>query len=259
VSEAVVVRDGRKREFFMVDNAVILQHGRTIGPYGIAVYNALAMHAGRDGRCNPSVLTIANEIGASKRAVQGAIATLTEAGLLDVEVQPAGPLSTNSYVLNTVDAPGACGAPGALSAPPPGACGAPEQERTIPPFAKAKDGERRPRIAAKAEHAPAPHTALVVALLDELGESTLNFARHVRDAKALAAAGKTEGDVRRIVRWLLKTKGEFFATEPLTMTTVRKYADIAPKSAALRIPDGPVGDGPTRGRRGPLVVPTDRR
>lgn len=101
---------------------------------------------------------------------------------------------------------------------------------------------------------PPPHAALVVALLDELGESDLNFARHVRDAKALAVAGKTEDDVRRIVRWLLKTKGEFFATEPLTMTTVRKYADIAPKSAATnlddRSPETPTG----RRRRGPTVL-----
>ncbi len=156
MSESVNVRDERRREFFIVDNAIIAQYGRTIGPYGIAVYNALAMHAGRSGRCNPSVLTIANEIGASKRAVQGAIATLTEAGLLDVEVQPSGPTSTNAYILNTVGAPGACGAPPPDALGAPGACGAPKQEETIPPFAKAQGGTDIPAPASSTPTPAAP-------------------------------------------------------------------------------------------------------
>lgn len=123
------------------------------------------------------------------------------------------------------------------------------KEENIPPLAKARDGERPPR-----SKATAPHADLVVALLDELGEDNLNFARHVRDAKALAAAGQTPDDVRRIVRWLLRTKGEFFATEPLTMTTVRKYVALAPKSDAANLDDRSPETPSGRRRRGPTVL-----
>ena len=115
---------------------------------------------------------------------------------------------------------------------------------------------RRARTKTATKEQP-PHSALVAALLDELGESNLNFARHVRDAKALVDAGKTENDVRHVVRWLLRTKGEFFATEPLTMTTVKKYIELAPKSGTV-LPDGPMGDGRPVRRSGQPIRLGDR-
>ena len=41
--------------YFQVSNTVIGVFGPAIGPYGIAVYSALAYHANQDGGCFPSL------------------------------------------------------------------------------------------------------------------------------------------------------------------------------------------------------------
>lgn len=105
MSAPVIVRDDRKHDFFIVDNALIQKHGREIGPYGIAVYSALAMHANGARRCSPSVTSIANEIGACPRQVRAKMRQLAELGLISIEAPPArGAKSpTNTYVLQDVE------------------------------------------------------------------------------------------------------------------------------------------------------------
>lgn len=126
MSEPVNVRDDRKHTFFIVDNALIEKHGRTIGPYGIAVYSALAMHANGARRCSPSVTSIANEIGACPRQVRAKMRQLAELGLLTIEAPPAkGAKSpTNTYVLKDAETTPACSATPAYSAALTKACDA---------------------------------------------------------------------------------------------------------------------------------------
>lgn len=70
------------------------------------------------------------------------------------------------------------------------------------------------------------------AMVDTLGEARgypiANYARHVRDAKALVKAGRTPDDVQTIVGHLLRERRDFFVVQknPLTMTTVSKYASV---------------------------------
>ena len=62
-------RASQEFPFFQVSNTVIGIFGLKIGPYGIAVYSALAYHANREGGCFPSLSTIATETGMCRRKV----------------------------------------------------------------------------------------------------------------------------------------------------------------------------------------------
>jgi biotin operon repressor len=64
------IRDRRGGERYFIDNLFIREYGKIVGPYGIAVYNALAVHADIDDQeAWPSYETIAALIGCSRRQV----------------------------------------------------------------------------------------------------------------------------------------------------------------------------------------------
>ena len=86
--ETFHIRDRRGGDRFVVHNAVIKKYGPSLGPYGIAVYAALAMHAtDTTGQAWPSVATIAHEIGASTSSVRRSLKDLETARLVHVERQ----------------------------------------------------------------------------------------------------------------------------------------------------------------------------
>lgn len=110
----VGVSDRREHPFFVVDNDIIKKYGRQLGPYGIAVYAALAMHAGRDAIAWPSYQTIADEIGASRRQVMRSIGVMVELGIIAKEQRSrdTGETTSNRYELKSVNG---------VSQSPPGA------------------------------------------------------------------------------------------------------------------------------------------
>ena len=59
---ADTLRDERKRNFFIVDNAIIDNYGHIIGVYGVAIYNLIARYADSNGNgAFPSYATIAEK------------------------------------------------------------------------------------------------------------------------------------------------------------------------------------------------------
>ena len=115
-------KDKREPGFWITDNEIIEVYGAMIGPYGLAVYGALAMHAGQRGTCDPSIAAIAREIGASPRKVRSTIGELAAAGVISVEHRPTGKGKNhepNAYALLPVaKLPKYTGQPTALPAAP---------------------------------------------------------------------------------------------------------------------------------------------
>jgi hypothetical protein len=92
------VRDGPKTDkataerkpFFCVPQAVLIDYGGTIGANGIAIYNALALHANGDAKCWPSRERIAALTGLSLASVKRTLSLLYEVGLVVREVESKG-------------------------------------------------------------------------------------------------------------------------------------------------------------------------
>jgi len=101
------IRDLRTEKRFFVDNAIIADYGAELKPIGIAVYCALCLHARlATQQCYPSQQTLAEEIGASVRSVNAAIANLKDLELIDIEHRrnENGGQTSNLYTL--LDPPG---------------------------------------------------------------------------------------------------------------------------------------------------------
>lgn len=95
-----ILRDGRQRGWFHIDNALLDDFGAAIGAYGVAVYAALARHADAKGVCFPSYQGIADKLGISRRQVIRTVAVLVERGLIRVQTRrPPGKRPQNVYVL----------------------------------------------------------------------------------------------------------------------------------------------------------------
>ncbi len=95
-----ILRDGRRRGWFHIDNTLLDDFGAAIGAYGIAVYAALARHADAKGVCFPSYQGIADKLGVSRRQVIRTVAVLVEHGLIRVQTRRLpGKRPQNVYVL----------------------------------------------------------------------------------------------------------------------------------------------------------------
>lgn len=109
MNEKFKIRDRRGNNRFFVDNAILRGGwGARIGPYAIAVYNALAMHVDADEQSGyPSIAKIADLTGMSDRQVQRSIARLEgwniickEARFTDITRKEQ---TSNEYTLLSVD------------------------------------------------------------------------------------------------------------------------------------------------------------
>jgi len=95
-----ILRDGRQRGWFHIDNALLDDFGARIGVYGVAVYATLARHADAQGVCFPSYQGIANKLAVSRRQIIRTVAVLVECGLIRVQTRCApGKRPQNVYVL----------------------------------------------------------------------------------------------------------------------------------------------------------------
>ena len=131
------VRDTRNENWMWARRELIREHGDKLGPYGIAVYMAIASCADVKAQtARPSYKYIADMIGASRRKVIDAAKTLRELGWIEVrERNDEKTQKSNTYVL--------------LPAPIEGSAqDAPRSERDAPPNEKSPNaaregGERR--------------------------------------------------------------------------------------------------------------------
>lgn len=104
MSEQVIVKDQRLDHWYKVDNALILQYGAIIGPYGIAIYNVLALHANHDTHeAYPSYQTIAELSGCSRRKVIQTLEVLESHNIVRGEGRMKNDGSPNSNVWVLVD------------------------------------------------------------------------------------------------------------------------------------------------------------
>ncbi len=74
--------DQRRKEFFMVDNAIVMEHAAEIGIDALGVYCLLVCCAGSEGSAFPSISFIAAKLGRSYTTVQKALKRLEEHGLI---------------------------------------------------------------------------------------------------------------------------------------------------------------------------------
>lgn len=82
------VKDKRKYPFFIIDNDILLKFGDKMGPYGIAVYCAIAVHTNKRDKAFPSRARIANMTGMSEKQVSRMFAALQELGLIIIDERP---------------------------------------------------------------------------------------------------------------------------------------------------------------------------
>ncbi len=95
------VQDRRRKGFFTIDNDLLDRFGDQLGPYGLAVYMALARFADQDSECYPSQSTIAKRTGMSRMQVSRVIEKLQKLQLISAlqQTAPNGAQRTNLYIL----------------------------------------------------------------------------------------------------------------------------------------------------------------
>lgn len=99
------VRDRRTLPFYQVDNRIIGIYGRLIGPYAIAIYNALAYHAGTDNQAWPSYPTLAEETGMGRTKAYSSVEILVAYRLITKEKRNAESGARTSNIYTLVDPP----------------------------------------------------------------------------------------------------------------------------------------------------------
>ena len=71
--------------WYWIGKSVLYTHAKTAGVFGIAVYNCLASYANSNQTCYPSQQRMAEILGCSRSAVNKAIKSLEDSGLIAVE------------------------------------------------------------------------------------------------------------------------------------------------------------------------------
>jgi hypothetical protein len=101
MSEKMQIRDRRTVRRFFIDNIILDEYGKKLGPYGIAVYTALCRFANlEDQTCYPSVATIAKRTGMSENKARKCIHELEEMGLISIQPRCCnGSPTSNLYTI----------------------------------------------------------------------------------------------------------------------------------------------------------------
>lgn len=95
----IQIRDLRNGDWYWIHKEVILRFGSKLGPYGIAIYNILALFAhGRTQECYPSQQRIAAILGCSRRTVFSYLKKLEKLKLVRSEKKDR---QGRSYILLT--------------------------------------------------------------------------------------------------------------------------------------------------------------
>jgi hypothetical protein len=101
------VSDERPEGWFRIDHALLEEYGKDMGPYGIAVYTALAHHVNAQRSCWPSYARLARLTGMSRVTVIATIEKLERLGLIRKELRKVEGMdenTTNRYILGPLTA-----------------------------------------------------------------------------------------------------------------------------------------------------------
>jgi GntR family transcriptional regulator len=101
-TEQIRVISHRSQPWAWFDKRVISRYGRQLGPHGLAVYMALAMHAdGETQSCFPSIQTVSRETGVSRAQLKRVLHRMVTLKLIrkDAMWSPEGDPGPNTYVL----------------------------------------------------------------------------------------------------------------------------------------------------------------
>jgi hypothetical protein len=93
---------GPRKGFFQISNRLIDDYGPQLGPYGLAVYVALARRRNREGYCWPSYKRLARDTHMSRRKVIEVVKELEELELVYVErdqYNDAGDATSNRFYI----------------------------------------------------------------------------------------------------------------------------------------------------------------
>lgn len=145
----MAVRDRRRNPWCWIPRYIPERYAEELGSSAVALYVALAYHAGTEGSCYPSLCRLSKESGLNRGTVKRILPALVGAGLLQIERRKhaCGRDFTNLYTLldpestpDLSEEPGIVGAGGAScqggarSAPGRGAQRAPGGARSAPPI-----------------------------------------------------------------------------------------------------------------------------
>ena len=99
--EYVKIRDKRKPKRLYIDNVFFLRgYARKVGPYGVAIYAALPMHAGNDTQVAwPSYNRLALLTNMSRRQAINKVKELEKLGIVQVEKRKAGKVNDTNVVV----------------------------------------------------------------------------------------------------------------------------------------------------------------
>lgn len=96
--EKVEVRDLRKHGWYWIEDELLKEHGEKLGPYGIAIYNVLCLHAhNKTQKTYPSVQTMARLTGMSRTQAFYKLEEMEKMGLILAE--HLGPPKPTIYTL----------------------------------------------------------------------------------------------------------------------------------------------------------------
>ncbi|HUT15014.1 MAG TPA: helix-turn-helix domain-containing protein, partial [Anaerolineae bacterium] len=100
------IRDKRTQRRFFIDNVIVRGYGWIIKAPGIAIYNALCLHADlEDQNCWPSQQLVADEIGVSLTTVKHYLRLLRELGLVGWQHRDEEGLGQTSNIYYLLDPP----------------------------------------------------------------------------------------------------------------------------------------------------------
>jgi hypothetical protein len=180
------IRDARRLPVMWADKRIVMVFGQFIHAHGLAVYMALAAHAGPGGQAFPSVATLARLIGAKEDTTRRALHALKDAGLIAIEARYTvqGGQTSNIYTLLDVPAsPAPTPEMGDTPTPETGEGGTPEMGGTKMDSLK-KDDDQRDLVAMAFEQV----TGRIVNPSDLIALDS--YAARFGQAAVLAAIGK---------------------------------------------------------------------
>lgn len=101
MSEEIEVRDQRLVGYYWIESTILKKYGKELGPYGIAVYNALACQCDNNtSETYLSAATIAEMTGMSEKQAYRELAKIRKLGLVDYEPRPG---RSTLYTLITIE------------------------------------------------------------------------------------------------------------------------------------------------------------
>jgi hypothetical protein len=99
------LRDLRRRDWFWIDNVLIDQYAKTLGPIGVTLYVALARFAGRRSEAFPSLRYLQSLLGITRPSLVKYLKVLEEHGLLNINhrISEEGDKTSNLYELLSIN------------------------------------------------------------------------------------------------------------------------------------------------------------